>query len=230
MRKLYYTTGSPYARAVRIVLHEKGLPYDSDETITTPSVEERAKATPTLQVPTLVDGSVKLWDSVVIIDYLMATYPNAPAPEGQMPFAGLLIRPERLWQDKLVLATLATLGVASVTISQLQWSGVRQSENAFAARSATRIQHLLDWFEMELISEVEGFLPGVVSAQDVFLAAWIMFMDKRSLDLVWRASSRPKIAALHERLIYRPSFKAHPVHWWEPGIIGYTAAGDPIRQ
>ena len=70
MRKLFFTTGSPFARAVRIVLVEKGLDFERAETYTTPSAEDRAKVTPTLQVPTLVDGELTLWDSAVIIDYL----------------------------------------------------------------------------------------------------------------------------------------------------------------
>ena len=55
MRKLYFTTGSPFARAVRIVLAEKGLEYDRDEMITTTATEVREADTPTLQVPTLAE-------------------------------------------------------------------------------------------------------------------------------------------------------------------------------
>jgi hypothetical protein len=41
MRKLFFTTGSPCARAVHIVLVEKGLDFTRVETFTTPSVENR---------------------------------------------------------------------------------------------------------------------------------------------------------------------------------------------
>jgi len=101
MRKLFFTTGSPFARAARIVLAERGLPYERDETYTTPSIEERLKVTPTLQVPTLIDGDLKLWDSAVIIEYLMLTYPDAESVEGQQPFAVEYVRPAQLWHDKL---------------------------------------------------------------------------------------------------------------------------------
>ncbi len=63
MRTLLFTTGSPFARGVRIILDELGLDYERKEEITTPSVEERASATPTLQVPTLWDGDTILWES-----------------------------------------------------------------------------------------------------------------------------------------------------------------------
>ena len=81
MRRLRYTLGSPFARIVRIVLDEKGLDYQHIEEITASSAEERLKDGPTLQVPAFSDGDLKLWDSTVIVDYLMAKYPNAaPRP------------------------------------------------------------------------------------------------------------------------------------------------------
>ena len=85
--RLRFTTGSPFARAVRIVLSEKGLDYEKTEEITTSPAEERNRDAPTLQVPALNDGTVQLWDSLVIIEYLMASYPNADAPAGFTPFA-----------------------------------------------------------------------------------------------------------------------------------------------
>lgn len=222
MRKLYFTTGSPFARAVRIVLVEKGLSFERDETYTTPSVEERAKVTPTLQVPTLVDGDLKLWDSTVIIDYLMSRYPSPQASAGQLPFAREYIRRDHEWQDKLVLATLQTFGVSTSTVSQLQWSGVRHEDNGHASRCATRNQHLLDWLESQLVSPEDGFVPGVVSAQDVFLVCWCHFIDRRPLRLSWRAEHRPKTAALVDRLEQRPSFKQELALWWEPGVTYAT--------
>ena len=103
MRKLLFTTGSPFARAVRIVLVEKGLDFEREETVTTPSVEDRAKITPTLQVPALIDGELTIWDSAVIIDYLMTNYLGVAAPESMHSLAadylcargGKLARPAR---------------------------------------------------------------------------------------------------------------------------------------
>jgi hypothetical protein len=86
MRKLFFTTGSPFARAVRIVLVEKGLEFEREETFTTPSVEERAKVAPTLQVPTLVDGNLTLWDSAVIIDYSCPAIQARPRRKAWIPW------------------------------------------------------------------------------------------------------------------------------------------------
>jgi glutathione S-transferase len=177
MRKLLFTTGSPFARAVRIVLVEKGLDFEREETVTTPSVEDRAKITPTLQVPALIDGELTIWDSAVIIDYLMTNYPGVAAPEGMYSLAADYVRVAENWHDKLVLATLLTFGESTTTVSQLQWSGIRYEENGHAARCAIRNQHLLDWFEAQLISTADGFIHGLVSAQDIFLTCLCQFIE-----------------------------------------------------
>ena len=52
MLALLFTTGSPFARAVRIVLDELGLDYERREEITAPRAERRAAASPAFQVPT----------------------------------------------------------------------------------------------------------------------------------------------------------------------------------
>ncbi len=218
MRKLYCTTGPPFAQAVQIVLGEKRLPFECDETYTTPSVEERARITPTLQVPTSVDGDLRLWDSAVILEYLVTTYPNPVASEGHQRFAPEYARPDHLWRDKLVHATLQTFGVSTATVSQLQWSGVRQEDNGHASRCAARNHHLLDWFETELVSTQDGFVPGLVSVQDVLLRVWCEFIQCRPLRLTWRAPHRRKIEALAERLHQRPSFQRERALWWEPGV------------
>ena len=160
MRKLFYTTGSPFARAVRIVLAEKALDWEPHEEITTPSVEERARVAPTLQVPTLIDGDVRLWDSHVILDYLTCTYPSADIPGVSHRYADRFVRPDQEWTDKQAFATLQTLGVAITTISQLQWSGVKHEDNSYAGRCAARAQHILDWCESRLAGGDDGFVPG----------------------------------------------------------------------
>src|SRR5262249_43671939 len=191
-----FTTGSPFARAVRIVLDEKGLDWERQEEITTPTVEARAKTSPTLQVPTLIDGDIRLLDSHGILDYLPTTYPTPPAPGGRHRYADQVVRAEPEWADKLALATLQTLGVSTTVISQLQWAGVKHEDNAYAGRCAARIQHVLDWCESQLASDDEGFVPGVLSAQDVLLAAMIMFMENRPLRLTSPSPHRRHTAPL----------------------------------
>ena len=223
MRALLFTTGSPFARGVRILLDELGLDYERREEITTPTADERARATPTLQVPTLWDGKVTLWESGLIAEYLLTTYPDRI--QADPPLAALAWRPESAWRDKLVFATIQTLGTAATTISQMTWSGVRHGDNAHLTRCAERLPHLLAWLEGELPSAEEGFLPDVLSVQDVFLACHLRFVENRPIGLDPELDRAPKIAALLDRLDARESFRRSPILWWEPGVVGYAADG-----
>ena len=100
-RSLLYTSGSPFARAVRIVLDELCLDYERKEELTTPTAEDRAKATPTLQVPTFLDGDVHLWESTLIIEYLLSKYDDHAS---ELPtLAHEIASQGTYWRDRLVL-------------------------------------------------------------------------------------------------------------------------------
>lgn len=223
MRRLHFTTGSPFARGVRIVLDEIGLDYERAEEITTPTAAERARVSPTLQVPTLVDGDLTLWESGLIATYLMETYPQRT---GSPPLAAQAWRPHRAWQDRRLLATVQTLGQAVTTISQMTWSGVPFTEAAHLTRSAEKIGHLLTWLEGELAGP--GSFEGAVSVQEVFLVCHLTFAAMRPLGLDTDLARWPTVAGLVERLEARPSFRANPCLWWEPGVTGYTPEGTPL--
>ena len=223
MRALLFTTGSPFARGIRVILDELGLDYERREEITTPTVQARASATPTLQVPTLWDGDTVLWESGVIAEYLMTEYPERPgaAPRLARAFA----RPSNLWADKVLFATIQTLGSAATTISQMTWSGIKHPDNDYLTRCADRLPHVMRWLEKRVPSEEDGFLPGEVSAQDIFLACHLGFIANRPIGLDPGLDDHPRIKALLARLAQRPSFTANPILWWEPGVVGYAADG-----
>jgi glutathione S-transferase len=223
MRALLFTTGSPFARGVRIILDELGLDYERREEITTPSVAERAKASPTLQVPTFWDGEITLWESGLIAEYLLTTYTLRPG--AVPPLAGQAWREETPWRDKLILATVQTLGAAATSISQMKWSGVSREENDHLTRSADRLPHLMGWLENQLTGLDDGFFPGAVSVQDIFLACHLRFIENRPLGLDPNIGATLRIEALLDRLDERESFKRNPILWWEPGVIGYGEDG-----
>jgi glutathione S-transferase len=226
MRALLFTTGSPFARAVRIVLDELGLDYERREEITTPSAEIRAAATPTLQVPTLWDGEHTLWESGTIVEYLLSTYPTRPATEP--PLAMHAFRPENVWQDKLTFSTIQTFGNAATLISQMKWSGTEAAGNAHLKRSVEKLAHILGWLETRLDNATNGFQPDCVSIQDIFLAAHVRFVQARPLGIDLALQHYPKLDSLLDRLDDRTSFKANPIWWWEPGVVGYRSDGTPI--
>lgn len=222
MRALLFTKGSPFARAIRILLDELDLEYERREAVAAPSPEEAAGTSPTLQVPTLWDGNATLWDSSVIADYLFSTYPN---PERHpVPLADRIARSGSEWDDRLLLASVQTLGTSITFISQMTWTGVTVCENAHLSRCAERLPTVLGWLE-ERLSPTDGFFPGRLSAQDIFLACHLRFAEKRPLGLDLALAAFPRVAALLDRLDSRPSFSRNPIPWWEPGVVGYADDG-----
>lgn len=226
MRALLFTTGSPFARAVRIILDELNLDYEKREEITTPSVQQRAAASPTLQVPTFWDGDVRLWESGLIAEYLLHTYTKRPGAEP--PLSERAWRTSDEWRDRLIFSTIQTLGTAITTISQMKWAGVAVDDNAYLTRSAARLPHAMRWLEDQLPDDRSGFLPGCISIQDIFLACHLRFSEKRPIGIDARMSDHPRISGLLARLDERASFRANPIWWWEPGVTGYEADGTPI--
>lgn len=228
MRALLFTTGSPFARAVRIILNELGLEYERREEITTPSADLRAKSTPTLQVPTFWDGDFTLWESGTIAEYLLETYPDRR--QLTPPLAALPWREEAKWRDKIVFSTVQTFGNAATTISQMKWSGVDAANNTHLKRSAEKLTHILGWLEGQLDDASNGFMPDCVSMQDIFLAAHVRFVEARPLGIDLELSKFHKLDALLKRLDDRNSFLVNPVRWWEPGVVGYEPDGTPLFQ
>jgi glutathione S-transferase/RNA polymerase-associated protein len=82
--KLFEHPLSPYARKVKIVLYEKGIDFERVfvNPMAAPNDPDQrtwADASPRREVPTLVDGDVKVFDSTIILDYVEERFPDPPA-------------------------------------------------------------------------------------------------------------------------------------------------------
>ena len=229
MRSLMFSRGSPFARAIRVILDELGLTYDGQEPEDAPTASQLGAVTPTMQVPTLRDGGLTLWDSGTIAEYLMTRYTHRPP--ASPPLALLPWRPEHLWKDKLLFSTIQTFGSAATTISQQTWTGVHIEGNAHLQRCAQRMALILGWLEDELASgDAAGFFPACVSMQDIFLTCHIRFVQARPLGVKLDLSRHEKISLLADGLDRRPSFRSNPVWWWDPDVVGYELDGTPLYR
>lgn len=225
MRSLMFSSGSPFARAIRVILDELELVYEGQEPEAAPAAQQLGTATPTMQVPTLRDGEVTLWESGTIAEYLLSNYTHrahvAP-PLAEQPW-----RPDNFWHDKLVFSTIQTFGTAATTISQLTWTGVAADQNPHLQRCAERMTLILNWLEENLLSNQPGFLPDCVSMQDIFLACHIRFVQARPLRVDLNIPRYEKISILVNKLDQRQSFKSNPIWWWDPDVTGYDPDGTP---
>lgn len=222
-RALLFTTGSPFSRIVRIVLEELGLDYERREEITTPTAESRAESTPTLQVPTFWDGDNHLWESGLIVEYLLENY-DAPS-SGNPPLANALTRKEHHWHDRLVAASIHTLGTSATTIGQMKWGGTSIDDSDYLTVCSEQFPYLFGWLERQISAPGEGFQPGLLSIQDIALGCHFGYIMNRPIGVDPRLDRFPGIESLLNRLNERESFKNNPILYWEPGVIGYAEDG-----
>lgn len=222
-RALLFTTGSPFSRIVRVALDELGLDYERREEITTPTSEIRAESTPTLQVPTFWDGDVHLWESSLIVEYLLANY-EAPR-EGNPPLAKSLTRKEFHWHDRLVASSVHTLGTSATIIGQMKWGGTAIEHSDYLTVCSEQFPYLLDWLEKQIPTEGEGFQSGLLSVQDIALGCHFGYILNRPIGIDPKLKNFPKIRSLLDSLDERDAFKNNPILWWEPGVIGYAEDG-----
>ena len=216
MMKLYYSNGSPFARKVRIVLAEKGLAYEPDVNDAVRPVSHALS--PTLAIPVLDDGPLRLWESDLIIDYLLRTYPQAiAAAAGQPPLSPWLARPEQHWQDMTTLATIASCGESIVNLRLMMGDGITPENSDYLERQKTRVERCLDWLESRVTDE--GFAPGWFSIMDIAFVCPMVYCEKRAV-MNWRG--RLKLEALYERCQERPSLVATPINTLPPIKPRYT--------
>jgi glutathione S-transferase len=74
---------SPYARKVKICLYEKGVPFDCRflnpySGPEDPNWNAFLQASPRREVPVLVDGDLRIFDSTIIADYIEERWPEKP--------------------------------------------------------------------------------------------------------------------------------------------------------
>jgi glutathione S-transferase len=208
MISLYYSANSPYARKVRIALAEKGLDFEPQLLTAAPLGQGRVfpesfeSLNPNLRVPLLVDGGLQLWESNAILDYLFKTY-SARKGAGTPPFADSLTRPERHWQDLMILVTIETLLDSAINLFQFIRHGMNPDEVPYLRREQMRTQSELDWLERQ--ATPEGFWPGRFSMMDANLICTLGWIDFRK-PVEWRG--RPRLEAILQRFDARPSVQS----------------------
>lgn len=183
--KLYISSASPFARKVRLVVHEAGLASRVEEVPTAVSPlkpnADLAKANPLMKLPTLVtDEGYALFDSPVICEYL----DSLNAGRKLFPAAGAA-RWSALRQQAVADGILdAAIGVRYQTAlapKELQWTQWQDGQRAKWKQS-------LDFLEADA-----GALAGEPTIGSLSVAATLAWLDFRYGADDWR-KGRPALA------------------------------------
>jgi len=112
MMKLFCFPRSGNSREVKLVLEEKGIPYEKlnirEEAVK--ESEDFKKASPTQKVPAIIDGDVYMDEAYDICEYLEDKYPESPGLFSNTSTRALT-RIFNHWFDKLVTLKLFPLVV-----------------------------------------------------------------------------------------------------------------------
>ncbi len=207
MRTLYMSPLSPYTRKVRVMLAEKGLEYKNQQMpMDRLQNDYGTNINPCGRVPALDDNGRVLFESNVILDYLLTRYTQSPKNAPNPALVKSLLRPEKRWEDAETLVAIETMLNCGLTMLRFgKHSGV-EKEPPYLAREHKRVQSILDWLDAR--ATPEGFVPGWFSVLDLNLVITVQWVDFRQL-FDWRG--RPnidKLVAFHEK---RPTIPAsHP--------------------
>ena len=194
--KLFSTSGSPYARKVRVVLAEKRIDCEivmlaglSDPDSPLPAHNPLGKV-PTL----LLDDGSGLFDSPVICEYL----------DSKTPVKHLIPQTKRIevkrWE------ALAD-GVCDATVA-IVMEGRRASEKQDATiveRQQLKVERGLRALSQDL-GENKWYLGETFSLADIAVGCTLGYLQLRMPELAWH-EQYPNLARFYGQMIKRPSFQ-----------------------
>jgi glutathione S-transferase len=201
MITLHGSPGSPFVRKVQVVLLEKGLEYTLDPVMPFGPNPEFRRISPLGKIPALTDDGRSLPDSSVICAYLERKYPERP------------IYPIDPWEygRALWFEEFADSALVSVTGPKIFFQKVvnpmffnRPADEEMVEKALhEELPPLLDYLESEA-GDGSGFVGGRFSFADVAVAT--QFVNFHHAGYAIDAQRWPKLAALVDRTLARPSF------------------------
>lgn len=194
--KLFASLTSPYARKIRVVLHEKKLSFelvvDSPWEISTRVPE----LNPLGKVPVLITADGEAFhDSPVIAGYLE----TLNAPPHLLPLDHL----ERVRVRQIEALADGINDAAVIALLESRQPDPQRSD-AVIERQLQKVERGLDHLEKRA-SGREWLHDAEMSLGDIAVGIALGYLDLRFPQVAWR-EGRPALTGLAERLFARPSF------------------------
>ena len=237
MITLYDHPLSPYAQKVKIALAEKGLAFETPQ----PgglgaggAAGDFVAASPRAEVPALVDGDLRIFDSTIILEYLDDAYPDPPMRPGSAA--------ERARVRMLEEVMDTHYEAINWGLSELKWFRRAEGELAetITANAKRQTEGFFAWLERQLGDRtwfngetfgwgdlsVVPYLNGSVGqgfppAEGSKLAAWLARANARpSVAAANRAamesannSAMPNVAEMLEQGLFKREYRDHRLEW-----------------
>lgn len=195
--KLYGTTTSPFVRRVRVVAAEVGVPVELVNTATDEGQAQLRELTPIRKVPIAIVDGRQLFDSRVIIEWLVTT-------RGY----GTLTPPRDRWREHNVVNAIDAALDSVIQLFYLRRDGVAIDGTPYAQRQLERTDAIVAWLAQQLAAPGDTFIGnfGLAELSTICALDW---MDFRKAYATERAAG---LAALRATWRDRPSLVATRPH------------------
>jgi glutathione S-transferase len=195
--KLYGTTTSPFVRRVRVVAAEVGEPIDRIDTATDAGQAALREVSPIRKVPVAVVDGRTLYDSHVIIDWLIQT----------RGFGELAPARDR-WREHNLMSAVDGALDSVLPLFYLRRDGVAIDGTPYATRQLDRADAIFAWLAGQLAPDRRSFAGGFGLAELAVITA-LDWMEFRASYPTERASG---LAALRAAWAERPALVATRPH------------------
>jgi len=202
MLKLLGANPSPFVRKVKVVLAEKNLPFEQEQTSPFPPSAEFRKLSPLGRIPAFTDGDRVLADSSIISAYLERIHPQpALYPSDPYDYA------RALWFEEYADSGLAPIIGGRMFFNKVVGPLLMKlpfDEALFRKAETEDLPPMFTYLEGELKGD---FLVGnSLTIGDIGVGA--QFVNLFLSGVTPDAGKWPKLAAYLGRIHSRPSFKA----------------------
>jgi glutathione S-transferase len=199
--KLYGANPSPFFRKARVVLEEKGIPYQTEALVPIPKTPQLLALHPMGKIPVLRDGDVVVPDSSVICAYLEKKHPRpALYPDDPADLARALFLEE--YADTAIGQALG--GVFFERFVKPNVLGQATDESRVAELLTQAVPPVLDYVESQIPADRDSVLARFGIA-DAALGAHLGNLDFAGVEI--DARRWPRTARYYRALLARPSFK-----------------------
>jgi glutathione S-transferase/RNA polymerase-associated protein len=238
MITLYDHPLSPYAQKVKIALREKGLAYEAPMPgglgaggAAGPFVE----ASPRAEVPALVDGDVRVFDSTIILEYLDDAYPEPamrPASAGERARVRMLeeVMDTHFEAINWGLSEIRWFRRAEGAQAEAMFVAARQQTEGFFAWLEKQLGdrewfngETFGWGDLSVVPYLNGSVGhGVPPANGSRLAAWLARANARPsvaacvadiAALNASGATMPNVAELVEKGLFKREYRDHRLEW-----------------
>lgn len=194
MIQLFEHPVSPYAQKVKLALDEKGIPFEAKVPNLFGEDPDFERANPRREVPALVDGDVRVFDSTIIVEYLEEKWPDTTLSPRE---AADRARARMIEDVCDTYVEAINWGVYEIRVFGRASGALAE---AMLARAAEQWRGVHAWLEREL-GRREWFGVDVFGRADlsVFPYVWM------AATLGFTPPARSALAAWLERASARPS-------------------------